>query len=150
MKIKDFVKLCNSGINPVIKMNKNICDYAEDSFDPEMIGKVVDVKIEYEDSYCLLIDMNGYEKHNKSVASYDWFDEEGIAKVTWFDTKYYPKDGVEPLYLPFDGDIPFEIINQNYLFSNYLKSGSDKTYVEFLENLVMELRDEIEEARQNY
>lgn len=149
MDIKDFVKLYNSGEKLVIKMKDNIYEHAEESFDPEMMGRVIDVRKEYDDGYRLLVDMNGYEKHNKSVAQYDWRDSKGELTLSWFDTKYYPKDGIEALHIPLEGEAPFEVVN-HYLFSNYLKSKTDETYVEFLENVIFELRDEIKELRNNY
>lgn len=146
MNIKEFVELCRSGKQPIIKMNENIHEYAEESFDPQMMGKVVNVGMEYDDSYRLLIDMNEYEKHNKSVAQYDWRDDKGELTLSWFDTKYYPEDGIEALYIPLKGKAPFEVVNENYLFSNYLKSNYD-SYVEFLEDTVQELKEQNEELR---
>lgn len=149
MKIEEFIKLCKNK-KPIIKMKGNIYEYAEESFDPEMIGKVIDVYMEDDDSYCLLVDMNGYEKHNKLVAVHNWEDDKGEFTLSWFDTKYYPKNGIEALYVPLNHNVPFEIINPSYLFSNYLKDKSNKTYVEFLEDIILDLRDEIKELRNNY
>lgn len=136
MEMKEFYELCKSGVTPLIKMKNNIHDFLEESFDPGMIGRVIDVSVEYEDSYRLLIDMNGHEKHNKSVAVYNWRDDKGELTKSWFDTKYYPEDGIEAAYFPMTGETPFEVVRENSLFASYLKNGEDKSYVEWLEDYI--------------
>lgn len=136
MNTKDFYELCKSGKTPTIKMSENIYEFAEESFDSKMMGKVINVDMEYDDSYRLLVDMNGYEKHNKSVAQYDWRDDKGELTLSWFDTKYYPENGIEALYVPLEAEIPFEIISDNSLFSAYLKSDKDISYLDWLESYV--------------
>lgn len=148
MKMIDFYEMCRQGKKPLIKMGNNIHDYLEESFDPGMIGRVIDVSIEHGDSYRLLIDMNGHETHNKSVALYDWRDEAGNLTKSWFDTKYYPEDGIDSAYFPLDMEIPFEVISENSLFSRYLESGEDVSYINWLENSIE--RMEAEKTNENF
>lgn len=110
MKNKDFYNVCKKGRKPLIKMNENIHEFAKESFDPGMMGRVVEVNIECENNYRLLIDMNGYEGYNHSVAIKSW--KEGLSenKVGWLDTPYYPRDGLKILYVPKDEDISFEVV----------------------------------------
>lgn len=147
MKNKLFYEICKEGKTPLIKMGENVYEYSEESFDPKMMGKVLNVSIDHEDSYRILVDMNGFEAHNKAVAPYDWKDEKGELTKCWLDTKWYPEDGIEALYLPLDGEVPFEIVEDNSLFVSYLNSKSNVGYVEWLESLVkkLELQAEIED-----
>lgn len=142
MLMKDFHELCKSGAKPLIKMRDNIHDYLEESMDPGMIGQVIDVSIAYEDSYRVLIDLNEYEDHNKSVAIYDWKDDNGELTKSWFDTSYYPKDGIEQLYFPLNIETPFEILDENSLFLEYLGSKG-MNYVEWLENYILTLENKV-------
>lgn len=148
MKIKDFYEMCRQGKTPLIKMKDNIHDYLEESFDPQMIGRVINVSIEYEDSYRLLIDLNGHEEYNKSIALYDWKDDKGELTKSWFDTPYYPEDGIDSAYFPMDIDIPFEVISENSIFSRYLESKEGESYIDWLENRVKDLEEEANSTTQ--
>lgn len=138
MKSKELYELVRQGKEPVIKFNKGVYGYCDDSFDPLMVGKIIDVSIEFEDSYRFLVDMNDYEAYNRSVAPMEWKDKNGEATLTWFDTKYYPEDGIEAMYLPssdiFDTKEVFDFIEENTLFQEYVDSKSDISYVEWLES----------------
>lgn len=136
VNIKDFYKLCKSGVTPMIKMRDSICDYEEDSFDPLMTGVVIDVSVAYNDSYRVLVDLKGFEEYNRSIALYNWRDNNKELTKCWLDTEYYPKDGLQSIYLPFDIEAPFEVISDNTLFADYLKSECSVGYVEWLESHV--------------
>jgi hypothetical protein len=140
----ELFELVKDGKHPVIKFTKDVYKYVEESVDPHMMGKIVGVTQEYEDSYRFLVDLKGFEDHNKSVACRDWRDGHGEPKLTWFETTCYPKDGVEAVYLPINIEVPLEIIQDNSLLSEYLSSKSHTTYVEWLEEQVMCLRSEKE------
>lgn len=137
MKSKELYELVRQGKKPVIKFNKGVYDYCDDSFDPLMIGRITGVSIEFEDSYRFLVDLNDYEAHNRSVALYDWKDKNGNPTLTWFDTVYYPKDGIEVMYLPgdysFNIEDVFDFVEENSLFQEFLNSKTNLTYVEWLE-----------------
>lgn len=148
MKIDELKKIFESGKSVIVKMNEKIYDFVEDSFDTNMIGKLIGINKE-DDFYCLTIDMNGYEKHNRSVAVHDWHDKEGKRVLCWLDTKFYPSNGIETIYVT-NSELPFHVENYNFLFDNYLKSNHKGSYTDFLENLIMEMREQAAEERNNY
>lgn len=142
MKSNELFQLVRDGKHPIVKFTKDIYEYVEESVDPHMMGKIVQATQEYEDSYRFLLDLNGFEEHNKSVASRDWRDSSGEPKLTWFETSFYPKDGIEAVYLPINIELPLEIIEDNSLLSEYLSSQSTFSYVEWLEEQIKILRSE--------
>ena len=140
MKSNEFFQLVRSGKQPIVRFLDNIYHHAEESVDPRMVGKVIGATQEYEDSYRFLIDLSGYEEYNKSVACRNWNDSNGEPKLTWFETSFYPKDGIEPVYLRLDIEIPMEIVEENSLLSEYVVSQSTLGYVEWLEEQINRLR----------
>lgn len=140
MKANELLELIKSGSRPVIKITEKTFDYIEDSFDVKMMGRIVGATIEY-DAVRFLVDMNDFDAHNRSVAEYNWFDKDGKATLTWFDTIFYPKDGKEVIYIPPDAEIPFEFVEDNTLLNEYIQSNSDSNYTHWLEKLVLELRE---------
>lgn len=144
MKTEELYKIVKMGKNPIVEIQSNIEDFANESFDPMMMGKVVEVTQEFNDTYRFVIDMNEFEEYNKTVARNDWTKDGN--KVTWFETSFYPKDGKEVLYLPIGKDIemPIKIVSDHSLLTEYVESKSAKNYIEWLEDQVSELRSIIQ------
>jgi len=140
MNTNNLFELVKSGVKPIVKFTKDIHNYSEESVDPEMLGRIVAVNQEYEDSFRFMVDLNDFKPHNQSVASTDWLDEEGKPTRTWFQTPYYPKDGIEPVYLSVNTEAPLSIIENDSLFGKYIASRLEVTYVKWLEEQVLSLR----------
>lgn len=140
MKVEQFVELVREGVHPIVKCTTQISEVCEESLDPFMMGKIIGVSQEYEDSYRFLMDLNGYEKHNESVAKRNWFNKDNEPKLTWMETNFYPEDGIEAVYIRINTEIPFEIIEQDSLFAEYISISSEKSYIKWLETTVKELR----------
>ncbi|MGG1453429.1 hypothetical protein ABE325_21205 [Bacillus licheniformis] len=142
MKAIKLYELVLEGKKPIIKFNDNVYDWIEESVDAMMMGKIVGASIEYEDSIRFLIDLNHFEAYNRSVAHHDWKDDEGKSVLTWFDTPFYPKNGIEAIYLPINGitENVFDFIEEDSLLNEYAKNTQEISYVEWLENEVKHLR----------
>ncbi|PLS18892.1 hypothetical protein CVD28_00385 [Bacillus sp. M6-12] len=140
MLVKELYELVKSGKHPIVKFNEKTHEFIEESLDPQMMGKIIGVTQEYEDSYRFRLDMNGFEAHNQSVAQQDWRDKEGVPCLTWFEVGRYPADGIEAVYLPVDAKAPLEIVEEDSLFGEYISEKSDKSYVEWLEEMVNRCR----------
>lgn len=140
MKVEQLVELVKQGVNPIVKCTTQINEICEESLDPFMMGKIIGVSQQYDDSYRFLMDLKGFESHNESVAKRDWFNKDNEPKLTWMETSFYPEDGIEAVYIPLNTEIPFEIIEQDSLLAEYLSIGSEKSYIEWLETTVKELR----------
>lgn len=128
------------GKEPIVKFTEDICDFGDESFDPGMIGKIVGATKESENTYQFRVDLNDYVEHNKSVASNDWIDGNGKPTLTWFETKFYPQDGIEVMYLPIDREAPVEFIEKNSLFNEFITSNSKMNYTQWLEQELINLR----------
>lgn len=109
-----------------------------------MMGKIIGASIEYNEIKFLL-DLNPFESYNRSVARHDWRDDEGNSVLSWFDTSFYPKNGIAAIYLPIseETEIAFDFIEEDSLLNEYAKNTKDTkdiSYVEWLENEVKQLR----------
>lgn len=82
----------------VDKVESLDCDDCPDS---GMVAKLIQVEVDTEDEELLHLafDLSDFEEQNKLVASHDWIDENGDPTLTWFETRWYPKDGVCHLYV---------------------------------------------------
>lgn len=134
MKAKEFYDLCKSGVNPLVKMSDNIEDFSFDALDPGFIGQVIEINPDGEGSYRILLDFSNHEEHNRSVALYVWKGAGDEFNKCWMDTQWYPKDGIDSLYIPMGGEVPFEIVSsENELFNEYLSNKNGLTYTNWLE-----------------
>ncbi|MCY7900531.1 hypothetical protein [Bacillus inaquosorum] len=142
MKMIKLYELVSEGKKPIIKFNDNVYEWIEESVDTMMMGKIIGASIEYEDSVRFLIDLNPFEAYNRSVARHDWRDDEGNCVLTWFDTSFYPKNGIEAIYLPINEktEIVFDFTEEDSLLNEYAKITQEISYVEWLENEVKQLR----------
>lgn len=139
MNYTKVIDLLNTGKPVIVMATENVYDFLEDSMDPGMISKIISVEIDDEELIEVKFDLNGFESHNKSVAKIDWHDENGNATKTWFDTSFYPKNGIETAWFVRDQPLPFELVVENKAFEDYLKTDMSKTYVQFLEEKYEEL-----------
>jgi hypothetical protein len=66
-----------------------------------MMGRIVSVSDEYKDENVSIfnIDVESFRKHNESIAKPDWYDKDNKPTKTWFETSFYPKDGIETINL---------------------------------------------------
>lgn len=142
MNMNKLYELVLEGKKPIIKFNNNVHEWIEDSVDPMMIGKIAGASIDHEDSIRFLIDLNPFEEYNRSVAHHDWRDKEGNCVLTWFDTSFYPKDGIESIYLPIyeETENVFDFIEEGSLLNEYAKTSQEISFVTWLENEVKQLR----------
>ncbi|WP_442636560.1 hypothetical protein [Rossellomorea marisflavi] len=141
MLVKDLYKIVRNGVKPVIEFNEGVYRWWEEAADPLMMAKVLDVEYD-ENELRLLLDLKEFESYNRSVARFDWKDENGEAKLSWFDTIFYPKDGKAEFYMPSDLEVSevFKIKENSDLFGDYLKSKTNSSYVEWLEEQVLNYR----------
>lgn len=67
----------------------------DDGPDDGMIARLIGIcKVPNEPTLLrIMFDFSGFEEENKVVADRDWFDSDGNATLTWFETAHYPKDG---------------------------------------------------------
>ncbi|CAI8768527.1 hypothetical protein CHCC14809_2318 [Bacillus licheniformis] len=141
MKTIKLYELVSEGKKPIIKFNDNVYEWIEESVDPMMMGKIIGASIEYNEIKFLL-DLNPFESYNRSVARHDWRDDEGHSVLSWFDTSFYPKNGIAAIYLPIseETEIAFDFIEEDSLLNEYAKVPQEISYVEWLENEVKQLR----------
>lgn len=113
MLVKELYGLVKQGFKPTIQFTDYIGEYVEESVGVDMRCKLINATKEYDASIKFEIDLNGFEEYNKSVAKPSCYEENGMEKLTWFETCMYPENGIEAIYLPFDIKIPFIIIEEN-------------------------------------
>lgn len=139
MNSKELFNIVKSGKKPEIRFTEDPELYLEESVDPEMMGRVIKASVD-EDCLVFRIDLNPYQEHNQSVGKPNWYNQEGEAVLTYLESNFYPKDGVEVLYLPLDAEVPIELIEPNSLVGEYLQGDKEDSYVKWLENQILEYR----------
>lgn len=140
MNTKELRDLVNEGKNPVIKFNSKAEKDFDESVDPNMFGRITGVGEEYGECF-IIVDLNDFEEHNRSVALPNWYDSDSNPRLTWFESGMYPRNGIVKLYLYSNEDLPFDIVEQNGLTKEYLDTKSSKSYVEWLEHQIIKLRE---------
>lgn len=82
---------------------------------------------------------NPFEAHNRSVARCSWRDRRDNP-ATWFDSSFAPENGIWTWFVDHDTDLPVRVLDERTLnlWQRYRESGSEMTYIEWLENKVAE------------
>lgn len=128
-KIFEFLK---SGKKITVKAKDNVYDFFDESLDPKMLARIHHAT-EEDGLLKLVLDLSGFEAHNKSVAKPDWYIGSEDRMGIWMETKHYPQDGLEIVYLPIEGELPFELVIDDSILKDYVDSGTTDSYIEFLE-----------------
>lgn len=143
MKTKDLLNLIDNGVRPIIRFTNNILDI--ESADPNMIGRVIgyreiDVWERGTETVFIDIDLSEFIEQNKSIAKKSWLDDNSIENLTWFESRYYPKNNIEGICEMLrnkfeDSELSLiEVINDNKYFNEFTSQSEFKSYVQFLEN----------------
>ncbi len=140
LKSEILIKVVSSGKLPVVKVTDGIVEHFQEGLDPGMLAKVKGAAITDDGEIEILLDLNPFIGHNKSVAHPNFYNNKGEAVLTWFETGFYPDNGIYLIGFLEDADLPFEFTENNSLLNEYVVDGSDKGYVEWLEMKVQELR----------
>lgn len=143
MTVKQIYELILQGVKPIVQFSDNIADFDEESVDPNMRCKIIKASKEHGNLIRFEIDLKGFEDYNKSVARANWFDENGEPRLTWFETDKYPKDGIDAIYIDIEADAPFILVKNESieLFNQYLNSKSQLSYIEWLEETIIKIKE---------
>lgn len=147
MKISELYQLVQQGKKPVVVFGDKLSDHFDESVEPGMMGRIISVSDEYKDENVssFNIDVESFRKHNESIAKPDWYDKDNNPTKTWFETNFYPKDGIETINLDdaLHVDGLLEITKEDSLLSEYAADETNATvsYVEWLENQIQSLRN---------
>ncbi|MBT3123369.1 MULTISPECIES: hypothetical protein [Bacillus subtilis group] len=139
MKSEILMKVVNSGKLPVVRVTDGIVEHFQEGLDPGMLVKVKGVTTTDDGEIEILLDLEPFIDHNKSVANPNFYNSKGEAVLTWFETNFYPDSGIYLIGFLEDADLPFEFTENNSLLNEYVAEGSDKGYVEWLEDRVQML-----------
>jgi len=141
MTLNEFIEnYINNGLKPVVVFDTNDINDFISYIQKNMMGRIVDIIHDGDDVYKLFIDLKEFEENNKLFDSPVWYDRNGEPSLTGIEAGMYPKDGIETLYLDGGFDVPFRVKDQNPLLDEYNDEKPDVTYIEWLENKVMELQ----------
>jgi len=143
MKTKELIKILDEGCKPIIKFNKNSVDL--DGPNSEMLGKIIsyydhEIIERGEETIWIKVDLSDYVEYNKRIANINFYDDNGNPTLTWFESKYYPKNNIFDLCLGLvesykDADVRyFDISELSKYFQEYQNQNNFNNYIEFLEN----------------
>ena len=143
MKAKELEQLVKGGGMPIIKLTSDVGDY--DGPNGQMIGRVKRIgEIEKtgpgESVISFIVDFFEFHDYNLPLMSSDWYDSNRNPTLKWAETKGYEEDSKSfEIYVMYtesheDSELDhIEITEENPLLNEYLKSGSELTYVMWLE-----------------
>lgn len=142
MTNKELFELVKSGANPLIKVIDD-STIEESIFDNGMIGRVESGEVESEDPkygtvLIIRIREDEFREINKGSMRSNYYDKQGSPTLNYIEAGYAPESGVEMTFL-MDNDTTFELVDDNSLLNQYLEEKSDKSYVAWLEDKVVEL-----------
>ncbi|KPV56970.1 hypothetical protein QJ48_24875 [Paenibacillus sp. A3] len=82
---------------------------------------------------CVEFDFSQQEEYNKGFEQNVWNGKTGEL-LRWSESPYYPKDKKAKIYISVYDEIKeFDIVEKNTVFLDYKRSGSDKSYIAWLE-----------------
>ena len=104
MKGSELRDMIQSGVQPVVTFGPRIEDL-ETSIDANMRGRLLTVTREGDGVFRVTVDLNPFEAYNDRYAKSNYWDGQGNATLTAKQAGYYPKDGIETIYLDADIDM---------------------------------------------
>lgn len=137
---EELLKLTNGNPHPIVELLPAI-EKNEINPMPGMRAKLLSITPEIEDGkiiyYEAVLDFNGFEEYNKQFDKPVFYNKKGEAKDTWHESLYYPEDGRETVFI----DPADDVINivSNTVFDKYIESGSDKTYISWMEETLTKI-----------
>lgn len=155
-KMKRLIDLVESGVKPVIKWID--CGTPINEFDTYDVGMMCRVegitdKDDLSDDNCIVFrvntDFSEFEDFNKSVAKPTWFDDNNNPTLKWHETKAYPKNKKDWIYMQIAKDVNdpkayssgdmFDFVQDTRLtlYAQYESEGSKDDYMTWLENQVI-------------
>lgn len=128
---KQLFEMVKNGGKPVVEFDKEAENFDYESFDPGMRARLTSM---WEDDECLgcEFDFTEYEEFNKNVEQPAWYGLNG-EMVKWSESTYYPKNKRVKIYIGEDYYPGFKIVDESVVFKEYKLSGSNLTYVQWLE-----------------
>jgi hypothetical protein len=100
-------------IGKTIKTLKGIEIY-EVGPDENQYFKVIDVDLEDEECYRIVLDVKSYETVNIPAMKANWYNSDGVACLKWIETSDYPKNGRETIYVSTDAlGVAFDVVDPN-------------------------------------
>jgi hypothetical protein len=118
------------GYRPVVRFASDVENY--ENFDPDMKARLVSMYKD-EECYCCVFDFTDFEEYNKSIEQPVWNGKHG-EMLKWSESAYYPKDKRTKVYVDFDFDPCFVIEQESQAFKDYRESGSELSYINWLED----------------
>lgn len=88
------------------------------------------------DCWILKANMSVFESYNDSLDTRDFYDSQGKPCLSWKESGYYPKDGIENLYVNEEFDCRLIDDKTSNLYNRYLMEGNGLSYLSWLESLV--------------
>ncbi|MFF2531273.1 hypothetical protein ACFVS2_20435 [Brevibacillus sp. NPDC058079] len=140
----ELISILKSGKKPVVQFEPAVEEF-ETIFDHNMRGRAIGFIEQTDGLIRFMFEVKEFEAYN--IPHMKPWNEDDTKKV--IDTAYYPKDGIEQMYYEPQEELPLVILEDNDLLSAYAESGSNDSYVLWLEkslNQYVEAFAELEES----
>ena len=141
MNAKDFAKLVNSGIRPVVTFKASVDD-KEGYWEANMRGRITAARDNGDDVMELTVDVTEFDEFNKPFESANYYDKNQNPTLTAREAGFYK--AVDTMYFDANEDVgqvlTVEDDSSIKLFNEYRESGSDLSYVTWLERQVLAAR----------
>ena len=107
MKGLELFDLLKGGARPLITATSKFEDF-ESCIDDGMIGRIVGCGHTNDDVFWIDVDLNDWDAYNDTKAKSNYWDNgehgEKQARLTAKEAGFYPKNGIERVYLGYDDD----------------------------------------------
>ena len=132
----------SSGARMVVRFNENT---EKHDIDPDvgMMAEVVAFQFQPDNCTKITINVEPFAAHNRQCSKPNFYDRNGQPTLHWHETAYYPKDGINVLYVSTDGcdGVPFDLIEDpatQALFAEYMATPEPRgSYVAWLEQQLL-------------
>jgi len=140
--------LVRDGQKPVIEFVGGI-EEQETGFDVGMRARVVGLADIGDGVTELLCDFSEFEEFNKQFGKPDYYDENGVARLHFWETRYYPKDRREKVYASAEV-VPFAVVTEgsrSEAYEDFRREGEGKKYIDWLEEKYAEMKNALSSAK---
>ena len=139
MHSKDLHDLIQSGARPVVTFRKGV-EEGEGYLEAGMRGRITGSRTSGDGVFSLTVDLNEFGEFNTAFETANYYNNQGMPVLTAREAGFYPKDGIDQLYVSENLDPYLEVLsdNQTELHQRYLSARKpNETYVEWLERALL-------------
>lgn len=139
---RQLIEAIQNGHKPVVSFGQGILEF-DDYVEPGMVARVIDARVTHDNMCRITFDFAEFDERNRPLEQANYYGVDGGPMRTAREAGYYKAQDDLPFMLADEVSPYFEIESdaRQALFKRFVDSNPGCSYVAWLENQVLALKD---------